>query len=161
VASFVNNNKCWFFFGTRLKSDTSTIRPFKENSSYPKSSDGGLEKTTGKENNSSRRRPRENDWKRKQVFQTTTSRKRLEKKTSLPDDDLEKTTGKENKCERKKIKLETGSRQRESDRKCPKVRESDRPEVVDESDDDLFSINRNDCRRKSRLDSLEDFPGIG
>ena len=108
-----------------------------------------------------RRRPRENDRKRKQVFQTTTSRKRLEKKTSLPDGDLEKTTGKENKCERKKIKLGTGSRQRESDRKCPKVRESDRPEVVDDSDGDLFSKNRNECRRKSRLDSLEDFPGIG
>jgi hypothetical protein len=131
VASFVNNNKCWFFFRNSLE-----VRHFNDSAFQGK-------------------------LVIPQVFQTTTSRKRLEKKTSLPDDDLEKTTGKENKCERKKIKLGTGNRQRESDRKCPKVRESDRPKVVDESDDDLFSINRNDCRRKSRLDSLEDFPGIG
>jgi hypothetical protein len=47
------DNNCWYLFGTRLKSDLSTIRPFKDNSSDPKSLDDA-----------------------------TTSRKRLEKKTS-------------------------------------------------------------------------------
>ena len=54
------DNNCWYLFGTRIKSDLSTIRPFKDNSSNPKwvilSSDDELEEAAGKENKCERKK---------------------------------------------------------------------------------------------------------